>query len=302
MDRLTSMSVFTRVVETRSFTAAAKQLRISRAMASKHVQELEERLGIRLLNRTTRTLSLTEAGGLYFERCRQILEAVATADGEATSQSLTATGRLRLSAPMSFGVQHIAPLLPAFCARYPDVTIDLVLSDRLVDLVDEGFDLAVRIGNLADSGLMVRRLCGARLVTCAAPSYLTKHGEPKRPEDLKGHRCLSYSLSLGNEWQFFAPGGASQSVAVGEFIACNNGDALRQMALNGAGIVQQPAFIVADDIASGRLTPVLPTYRGRELGIHAVYPGTRNAVPKVRAFIDYLATEFSSSTPPWEAA
>ena len=300
MDRLASMTVFTRVVEVKSFTTAAKLLGISRAMASKHVQDLEHHLSIRLLNRTTRTLSLTDAGATFYDRCRQILELVQTAEEEAASQSLTATGKLRVAAPMSFGVGYVSPLVPSFLERHPDVRVDLVLNDRIVDLIDEGFDLAIRIGKLRDSSLIARKLCGTRLLVCAAPSYLARHGEPKRPEDLKTHRCLCYSLSsFGHEWQFRGNDGASVAVPIGEQIACNNGDALRLMAVQGAGLVQQPSFIVAEDIAAGRLMPVLGSYLGAEFGIHAVYPGSRNVVPKVRAFVDHMVSAFAPA-PPWE--
>jgi DNA-binding transcriptional LysR family regulator len=190
---------------------------------------------------------------------------------------------------MSFGVSHIAPLLPAFLERFPNVKVDLVLNDRLVDLVDEGFDLAVRIGNLRDSSLIARRLCATRLVVCAAPSYLAAHGAPRQPADLKSHRCLGYSYSaLGDEWRFHVPDGAHLSIPIVDQIACNNGDALRRMALGGAGIVLQPSFIVADDLASGALVELLGEYQGTELGIHVVYPGSRHVVPKVRAFVDHL--------------
>lgn len=300
MDRLTAMEVFVRVVERGSFIAAAEELRLSRAMVSKHVQDLEERLGVRLLNRTTRRIALTEAGRAYFERCAQILADVEEAEDAAGALQSEPRGTLRLNAPMSFGIIHLAPAIADFSAAHPGVAVDVALNDRVVDLIEEGYDLAVRIGRLADSSLIARRLAPCRLVACASPDYLRAHGEPGHPEDLTRHNCLGYSYWVSrDEWRFEGPDGPI-SVCISGNLRANNGDALRVAALHGQGIVLQPTFLVGDDLVSGRLVPLLRQFQLPELGIFAVYPPGRHLAAKVRSFVTFLAARYGEH-PAWDA-
>lgn len=299
MDRLTGMEAFARVVETGSFTRAAEQLGISRAMVSKHVMELENRLGVRLLNRTTRKLSLTEAGASYYGRTAQIIAEIDEAEQAASRMNLQPRGLLRVNAPMSFGTLHIAPAIPDFIAAYPDVAVELTQNDRVVDLIEEGYDLAVRVGKLPDSSLIARKLAPCRRVLCASPAYLAKRGEPKRPSDLTGHDCLDYTYSPErNLWRLRGPEGEVQVRVDGSFRA-NNGDTLRAAAIAGLGLISSPSFIVGEDFRSGLLKPVLCDYRPTELGIHAVYPHNRHVSAKVRSFVDFLAERFGPR-PYWD--
>lgn len=293
MDRFVSMSVFVRVVESSSFAATARHFNISPAMASKHVQALEARLGARLLNRTTRRVSPTEVGQGYYERCRQILAELDEADRAASDLQGAPRGLLRINAPLSFGIGHLGPAIADFLATYPEVSIDLALNDRYVDLLEEGFDLAVRIGQLADSSLIARRLAPVRLVACASPDYLARAGVPEAPRQLGQHNCLCYTLTARRgEWQFTGPDGHEESVQVSGRFQSNNGDVLATLAIRGEGIVLSPLFLVWQHLDAGRLVPLLPGYKPREAGLHAIYPPGRNLSRKVRTFVDFLAARF----------
>ncbi|CAH2602201.1 LysR family transcriptional regulator [Rhodovastum atsumiense] len=299
MDRLAAMAAFLRVVERGSFTAAAEDLRLSRAMVSKHIQDLEQHLGARLLNRTTRKVSLTEAGRVYFERGTQVLADLAETEAAVGELQARPRGRLRINAPLSFGLLHLGDAVADYMAAEPEVTVELTLNDRVVDLVEEGYDVAVRIARLTDSSLIARRLAPCRLVVCAAPAYLARHGRPLHPHDLTGHDCLSYSYDPGrDDWRFDGPQGAV-AVTVRGRLRTNNGDVLRSAALRGAGIARLPSFIVGPDLAAGRLVPLLCGYRVPELGIHAVYPHSRHLSAKVRSFVDFLAPRFGER-PDWD--
>jgi DNA-binding transcriptional LysR family regulator len=299
VDRVTSLSVFAKVVELSSFAAASRHFGLSPAMVSKHIQALEERLGARLLNRTTRRVSPTEAGRAFYERATRILADLDEAEQAASALQATPRGLLRLNGPLSFGVRHLAPAIADYLAASPEAEIDVTLSDRVVDLVDEGFDLAIRIARLADSSLIARRIAPCRIVACAAPSYLKMHGAPRRPADLAAHNCLGYSYAaLRNEWRFAGPDGV-ESVRVAGRLNANNGDVLRLAALRGAGIVIQPSFLVGDDLASGALVPILPGYVPDELVIQAVYPHSRHLSVKVRSFVDFLIARFGHE-PEWD--
>lgn len=301
MDKLAALTAFVRVVERGSFTAAAEDLRLSRAMTSKHVQDLEAHLGVRLLSRTTRRVSLTEEGRLYHARCAEVLAALAEADQSVTARQAEPQGLLRLNGPVSFGTHYLAPAIADFTAAHPRVAVDMVLVDRVVDLVDEGYDLAVRIGALASSSLIARRLAPCRLVVCAAPDYLARQGAPTRPADLAGHNCLDYSYGgLSGVWRFSGPAG-EEAVPIAGNLIINNGDALRAAALRGQGIVVLPTFIVGADLRAGTLRRVLADHALPELGIHAVYPSGRHLPAKVRAFIDFLAGRLGGETPAWDA-
>jgi DNA-binding transcriptional LysR family regulator len=300
MDTLTSMKVFATVVEAGSFAAAAERLELSRAMVSKHMAHLENHLGTRLLNRTTRRLSLTESGSAYFERCQHILKDLEEAELAATELTSVPRGTLRLTAPLVFGVQHIAPLIADYLAIHPEAKLDFTLDDRNIDLVNEGYDLAIRIGNLAETGLIARRFAKDSLVVCAAPEYFRRHGTPQVPEDLARHVCLGYSYEESvNEWRFSGADG-EHVVHVSGNVRANNGDLLRVAALGGAGIIWQPRFLVGADLRAGRLQAVLTQYESRELGIYAVYPSRRYLSAKVRSFIDFLVERFGPN-PDWGA-
>jgi DNA-binding transcriptional LysR family regulator len=299
MDTLNGFTVFTKVVETGGFSAAARELNMSKSAVSKHIAKLEEHLGVRLLNRTTRKLSPTEVGTTFYERARRIVQ-----DVEETEQAVSALhseprGTLRINAPMSFGYAHVAPALPDFLERYPDIKIDMVLNDRVVDLMDEGFDVAIRIARLPDSTLIARKLAPFCLALCATRQYWETHGIPQSPSDLKDHNCLIYSYLLKqNEWLFHGPDG-DISIKVSGNISANNGDALRAAALKGAGVFLSPTFIVNEDLRSGRLQSVLEQFTKTDLAIYAVYPHNRYLSAKVRAFVDFLGKYFGPG-PYWD--
>lgn len=289
MDILVCMKTFVAVVETDSFTAAGIRLDLSKAVASKYVATLEDHLGTRLLNRTTRRLSLTESGSAYYERCVQILADVEEAEQAAAQLTMVPRGTLKVALPVSYGTIRIAPLLTSYLQRHPDVHLDIALADRRVDLIEEGFDLAIRIGALPESGLVARRLATERIVLCAAPAYLARHGKPIKPADLATHACLNYSYaSSGDEWTFGA-GKLQEHVRISGPMRANNGDMLRVAALAGAGVIWQPQFIVGEDIAAGRLIELLPDFAPVELGVHALYPSRKHLSAKVRTFVDHLA-------------
>lgn len=297
MDIVAGMRVFVAVVDAGGFAAAASRLAMSRAMVSKHVARLEDHLGARLLNRTTRRLSLTESGTAFHERSTQILADIAEAEQIAGRTTVQPRGLLRLTLPLSFGLHCFGPLVADYAARHPQVRLDLSLSDRRVDLVEEGFDLAIRIGRLPESGLIARRLGTERSIVVASPSYLEQHGVPQAPADLARHVCLAYSLARsGEEWRLLGPRGLEQVRCAGP-IKADNGDILRLAALHGAGLIFQPRFIVDEDVRAGRLLRVLPEYASEELGIYAVYPSRRHLSAKVRSFIDFLAQRWDGAAP-----
>jgi DNA-binding transcriptional LysR family regulator len=292
------MKVFAAVVEAGSFTRATEVLGMSKAAVSRYVGELEERLGLRLLHRTTRKLSPTTEGDIFYARCRELLDNLDEAEAEITSRSGEATGLLKVNVPVTFGLMHLAPLWPAFLARHPKLAIDITLSDRVADLVEEGFDAAVRIGQLSASTLISRKLASTRLVLCASPEYLQRRGAPSRPDELLQHDVISYSLfSTGENWTFTGPDG-EVSVKVAPRVRTNSGDTCRAAALQHQGIILQPTFIVGADLAQGLLREIMPGYRSAELGIHAVYPSRKFVSPKVRLLIDFLVEAFAE--PVWE--
>ncbi len=303
MDKLTGMAVFARVVEARGFTAAARQLGMSKSAVSKAVAALEDRLGARLLNRTTRRLSLTEVGHAFYERSARVVAEAEEAELAVTRLQEAPRGTLRLSAPLSFGLRHLGPALPGFMAAHPELRLDLDFTDRFVDLIEEGYDLAVRIGHLPDSSLIARRLAESRLVVCAAPAYWDRRGRPERPEELGGHDCLTYAYHPNPaEWPFAEPGGRRIAVRVDGALRTNNGDVSLQAALGGLGVVRLPTFIVGPDLAAGRLEAALTAYELPPLGVFAVYPHNRHLSAKVRAFVDFLAERFGRQAAGWDSA
>jgi DNA-binding transcriptional LysR family regulator len=298
MDRLVAMEAFVRAADGRSFSQAARQMRLSKSVVSRQIAALEAALGARLLQRTTRTLTLTEAGRLYLERARRVLAEVEDAERSVGQLSDAPRGQLRVSAPMSFGFLHLAAAIPAFLARHPDVTVDMSLTDRFVDLVEEGFDVAVRIGRLRDSSLVARRLAPSRLVVCGSPGYLARRGVPRVPADLAGHECL-HNTNIEGQWAFALPDGGVQMVDVSGRLSANNGDALQAAAREGAGLVYLPSFIVGEDLQAGRLVSVLDGFTTVGATVNAVYPHARHLSPKVRVFVDFLAERFGPE-PYWD--
>ena len=285
MDHLGDLDVFARVVAAKGMSAAGRELNLSPAVISKRIRRLEERLGIRLLQRTTRQIALTEAGQGFYERVVSILSSVEEAEAWISRRSETARGVLRISAPTSFARMHVAPYLNRFLDQYPAVTVDLVLSDAFVDIVGEGFDLAVRIADLSDSSLVARRLAANHRVLCAAPDYLARRGPPERIDDLDRHQLLSHA---GSEWRLDGPEGIAQ-VRVHGPLRTNSSEVVREAVLSGIGIALRSTWDVGPDLKSGRLVHVLPNYSGsRRVAIHAVYPSRRHLEQKVRAFVDFL--------------
>jgi len=298
MDRLESIDAFLHVAEHGSFTAAAARLGVTKSRVSKQVQALERRLGTRLLHRTTRRLTLTEAGAHYHERCAPLLEALAEADRSVGDLHALPRGRLRVNAPVSFGLLQLASALPAFLAHYPSLTVDITLNDRFVDLLHEGYDAAVRIGQLQDSSLMARRIAGCDVWLCGAPAYLARQGRPRAIADLAGHNALTYSYApQGSHWPITDPRGDRHRVPVSGNLRANNGELLLAAAEQGSGLVMLPDFIAARSVASGRLERLLPDHGIAPLSVNVVYPYTPRVPAKVRAFVDFLVSRFADR--PW---
>ncbi len=300
-DRVTEMQVFQKVAALGSLSAAARALGMSQTMATKHVAALEGRLGVKLLHRTTRRLTVSEAGRTYLEAVEPILDDIAEADAQVSAEATEVQGTLRLNVPVSFGIREISPLLPELSRRHPALRVDLGLNDRHINPVEEGWDLIVRIGALTDSTLVARRLAPCRMVVCAAPTYLSRHGTPASVAELSDHNCLGYTLSRAvsaDRWCFGAKGEAS--VAVRGTLQANNGDALVTAALGGQGIIYQPTFLVSREVAAGHLVPLNLDCQPVSLdGVYAAYPANRRPPAKVRAMIDFLVRQFTP-IPPWE--
>ncbi len=286
------MQTFSAVADAGSFVKAADTLGMSKAAVSRYVNELETRLGVRLLHRTTRRLSLTEEGAVFHARCKELLAGVEEAEAELSSRSGAARGVLRVNAPVTFGNRHLASLWGAFREFHPQVELDITLSDRMVDLVEDGYDMAIRIGALESSTLVSKRLATTRIVLCASPQYLHAHGVPQHPSDLANHAVIGYSyLSTGDEWHFDGPDG-HVSVKTNPCIRSNSGDTCRAAALANQGIILQPTFLIGDDLAAGTLVEIMPEFRSFELGVYAIYPTRKLVAPKVRALIDFLVKQF----------
>ena len=294
MDRLTSMIVLVRAVELRSFTAAAAALGVSPQMVGKRIAALEARLGTRLLNRSTRRQSLTAAGQIYYDRCRSVLADAEAAEDAVHMLNKAPRGRLRVNAPVTFGTFCLAPLVARYLAGFPEVDVELVLSDRFVDIVDEGFDVVLRLGELRDTTLIARSLAPYRLIACAAPAYLGRRGIPKQPEDLASHECLNFvawsGLSL-NEWSFTRDG-ETRSARISGRYSVNDARVLRDVAIAGWGVIMQAERVVADDLAAGRLVRILPDWDGLARPMHLLFPAARSLTPKLRSFVDLVVREF----------
>ena len=293
MDKFTAMTVFTKVVEQGSFARAAERLNLSTSAVSRHIVDLETHLDARLLNRTTRKLSLTESGQAFFERCIQLLSDLEEAETLASASTAEPRGTLKLTCSINFGIRYLAPAIGAFQQRYPRAHFDVSLSDRFVDLVDEGLDLAVRIGEAGNSNLIARKIGEMRLVCCASPAYLKRHGTPLHPQDLAAHNCLVYAyMTTKNHWMFVDEGGRSIDVPIKGSVEANNGEMLIAIAEQDIGIVLEPDFSAGMALKAGTLVPILSTYQPRPTNIYAVYPSRRHLSAKVRTFVDFLSERF----------
>ncbi|MEA1028055.1 LysR family transcriptional regulator [Pseudomonas sp. N-137] len=292
MDKFLEMKVFVTVVSVGSFVKAADELRMSKASVSRYVSELEARLGIRLLQRNTRKISVTEDGDIFHARCMKLLAGLDEAEAEITANKNDAIGQLKVNVPVSFGLMHLNPLWTKFMMLHPRLTLDVTLSDQVVDLVAEGYDLAVRIARLPNSSLITRKLTSTRMILCASPEYLAQHGTPLHPADLAARAVMSYSLySSGENWEFDGPEG-QVIVKVIPRMRANSGDTCCAAALNHQGIMLQPSFLVSEHLKSGALVEVLPQYRSIELGVYAVYPTRKHVSHKVRLLIEFLVQAF----------
>jgi DNA-binding transcriptional LysR family regulator len=299
MDRFQALTTFAKVVETGSFARAAERLGLSLSAVSRHVAELETHLDARLLNRTTRRLSLTEGGQAFYERCVQLLADLDEAEVVVAAASIVPRGTLRLTSSATFGTRHLAPAIAGFEARHPQIRFEVELSERAVDIVEEGLDLAIRIGEIGSQNLVGRRIGSTRLVCCASPGYLARHGEPGTPEELAAHPCFTYEYAPNRGiWTFRDAQGGEHSIAVTGPVHANNGRFLEALAVAGMGIAREPDFIVGPSVRAGRLRPILRQYDPPPLNIYVVYPSRRHLSAKVRAFADFLAARFA--TPEWQ--
>jgi len=300
MRDLEGMFVFAKVVEAKSFSEAARRLALSKSQVSKAVTQLEKSVGARLLNRTTRAMSVTEAGAVFYEHCARIVEELEQARHAVGQFHSDARGLLRISASVAFGTLHIAPALPEFLKRYPEVRIDMAIGDRLVDLADEGFDIAIRIANEPAPNLVARKLAPVNRKICATPEYFERHGVPETPEALSRHNCLTYTHFNPQEaWRLRGPMG-DISVPISGNLRLNDDEALSAAVLGGLGVALLPTFIVGRELQVGHLQAVLSDYVPSERHIYAVYLPNRHVAPKVRAFIDFLRERFSPA-PYWDA-
>ncbi|MFZ6645509.1 LysR family transcriptional regulator [Undibacterium sp. TJN25] len=302
MDLFQAMRMFVKVAEAGSFSGAARALDTSNPSVTRYIADLETYIGARLFNRSTRRLSLTEAGSNYLERCHQVLLDIDNAVLEAGMSAANPTGTLRMTVPMSFAVNHLGRILPEYMQRYPDVKLDISLSDRVVNLVDEGYDLGIRIGRIQDSSLVARKIAPARLILCASPAYLKKYGTPQTPQDIERqqHVCLRYSYASSPDAWTFVKAGKTYTVKLnGSHINANNGDILREAAVGGMGLVLQPSFIVGNDIRDKKLVHLLADYVPPASMIQAVYASRQHLSAKVRTFVDYLIEQFGDE-PCWD--
>jgi DNA-binding transcriptional LysR family regulator len=301
VDRLEDLVIFTRAAKLGSLSAAARDLGLSAAVVSKRLIHLEQRLGVRLVNRTTRSLSLTDEGAGYYDQCVRLLAQMEEAETAVTQGHAQPVGTLRATIPASFGRLHIAPLLPAFMQRYPSLRLHLHLSDGTVDLVEDGYDVAVRISDLKDSTLVARPLATDRRVVVASPEYLARHGAPRTPADLAQHNCLLFANPLPQDhWRFVGPDGGEHRVQVAGNLETNNCEALRETVLAGVGIALRPTWDVGRDVRSGAVRVLLPGYTPHSVAIQAVYPSRRHLSAKVRVFVEFLRAQFGAQ-PYWDA-
>jgi DNA-binding transcriptional LysR family regulator len=300
LDRMTSLAVFVAAVEEGSLAAAARRFGLSAAMAGKHLSAVESDLNARLLQRTTRRLNLTDVGQTYYRRCKRILEEFDEANREASDAQGSARGLLKIAAPVTFGAMHLGDVVGRYLEAHPKVNVEILLNDHFVDLIEAGVDLAVRIGRLPDSDLVARRLAPCRMVACASPTYLARHGTPRSPEDLRQRSRLAFSAAVSSgDWTFTDADGRAHVIEEPPRMLANNVQMLLNAAIAGAGIAYGPTFVFGEQLARGELVALLPEYRTSGLAIHAVYPTARHVSLKARRFIDDLAEAFGAN-PPWD--
>ncbi len=293
MDTLTSMDLFVKAVETGSFSATARSMSLTPSAVSKQISRLEDRLGARLFNRTTRRLAPTEEGRAYYERCRRILADIDEAESAISQLNTEPRGVLRVNMPVVFGRRHVVPALGGFLAKYPQIHLEVSMTDQFVDPIAEGVDMLIRVGELKDSSLISRKLADARRVIAATPDYWDRTSRPNEPHELEAHNCLNYAyLSTGNSWRMIDPAGKECMVPTSGNIASNNAEALLEAALEGVGVINLPTWMVGQDLCEGRLEEVLKAYSMSEPSVHAIYPPGRHLSAKVRAFVDYLVDYF----------
>lgn len=298
MDRLTEMEAFATVVDQGGFTDAAKKMGISKSAVSKHVSSLESRLGARLLNRTTRRVSPTEIGLAYYDRARQVLNDAGEADALVSSMQSDPQGLLRISVATDFGVNHLSPVLSEFLAEFPEITVNMVLANRYVELISEGFDMAIRVGELEDSSLRARKLTDTNMRMIASPAYFAEHGRPEKIDDLNTHKLLHYSNNAaGNVWKLTAPSGEKRQVRTAGWLTVNDGQSLLNAAISGLGIAYLPSYLYAEALEQGLVEDAIPSLPVETQSIYAVYPPGRFTQPKVRAFIDFLVRVFAEKGP-----
>jgi DNA-binding transcriptional LysR family regulator len=300
MDRMRALEVFVEVVRKKGFARAADALDTSPANITRIVADLESHLGTRLLNRSSRKMSLTESGEGLYERAKTMVEDMTEIESIASSSAMQPRGLLRINAPVTFGVRHLAPLWPQFMALYPEVELDVALIDRVVDIVEEGYDLAIRISRSGSASHAARKLATSHNICCASPAYIREHGAPQVPADLAQHSCIGYSYAASaDEWRFADSAGQPHPVTVRCVMHANNGETARAAALAGVGVIWQPTFLVGADLRAGRLEPLLPGFHLPDIDVLAVYPSRRHLSAKVRVMIDFLAEQFRG-TPPWD--
>jgi len=294
------IQAFIQIVDSGTITAAAEQLRVAKSAISRRLSELEEQLGVELFHRSTRKLNLTDSGHLFYQRCTLIIDEIREAEFSVSQSHKEISGQLKIAVPHSFGVMHLASAIVDFQKQHPAIFFDIDLNDREVDLIQEGFDIAIRIGTLKDSSLIARKLAELSTVVCASPKYLDKNGKPVTVEELKQHNCIAYSyLEHPDQWDFFDKNNKLYKVKINKIMQINNGEFMRDMAISGLGIIRQPTFIAYEDIVSGNLIPFLHDYRSTPLNLYALYPPTRHLSQKVRLFIDFLVERYTGK-PYWE--
>ncbi len=296
MNRLDAMHLFVRIAELGSFTAVAEQMGLARSVVTRQIAALEEHLGVKLMVRNTRRLSLTSAGSAYLEKCRVILDLVEAAEASVIEERLAPRGNIRIGLPLSYGLKKLSPLLLEFSQRYPDINLEMDFDDHQMNLIEEGIDLSIRIAGQLEPGDIVRKLSSCRLLTVASPEYLKQHGRPAHPSELINHECLGYTLTAGGMSWVYLVKGRHETFYIRSRIRANNGDALTEAAANGLGITLQPDFIVQDYLASGRVESILEEFTPAELGIYAILPSNRYVPHRVRVLLDFLANRMDKKT------
>jgi len=300
MDRFENMNIFNRVVETGSISGAAERAGVAKSVVSRRLKELEAHLGVELFHRTTRRMNLTDTGRAFYKQSVRILEDVMEAELATSQVHSTLRGGLKVALPSTFGLMHMGPAINEFLLLHPEIEFDLDFNDRSVDLMQEGFDLAIRIAKLPDSSLIARRLAPIRHIACASPGYLDKHGIPETPSDLVDHHCLTYNLLADNDkWFFQDTNGTSITTKIHPYLQASSGEFLRSAAKDNLGVIQLPSFIVYKEIEQGTLLPILNKYQRNDLNAYAIYPQTRHLSQRVRAFIDFLLHRFED-VPYWD--